>query len=415
MSHGDITSNRGTVRYPYGAAARLRISCSRMDVRSHLIAKHHAFRLVEAKTCTLRDAAASLALSYRQTLRWWKRYRSAAGSLLTFAITPRGGGRNRKAAATLQAIITTKREHPHRSCQRIAEIVSEDHESVSAPTVRRVLATADLLGRTTRTDRVFKRFEAAAFGERLQMDTTSGAWLTGYRLVYCIAVIDEYSRMLLGWRWTSADSTWENMEVLRGVFRRYGLPQALYTDNASMFKTIRHGRSVYQTHRLEGYETEIQRAMRELGVTMFSHKPYEPQSKGKVERFFRFLQERFIREHTAQNLIELNTQFDQWARWYNATHVNRTTGAVPNDRTAPSVWTPVPDRRKLESAFCVKTTRTVTKEHTISVDGVSYWINPHQSRPLGRMLVEVECTPYEVRVYHRGQFIERFTRERKEE
>ena len=74
--------------------------------------------------------------------------------------------------------------------------------------------------------------------------------------------------------------------------------------------------------------------MRELSIPFFSHKPYEPQGKGKIERLFRFIQERFIPEHTAKTLDELNFEFAGWVKWYNENHRVRTTGKIPKER----VW-----------------------------------------------------------------------------
>lgn len=382
-----------------------------MDIKQHLVSKHHALQQVEAGACSLQNVATSLYLSYRQTLRWWRHYQDCAGSLQAFADLPeRRGGHNRLNADLVQAVLDNKTRHPHRSVQHVADVVSEEVASISCSTVYRILENADLLGENEEKQaRVFKRFEATSFGERLQMDTTSGAWMRGYRLIYLIAVIDDYSRMLVGWRWVDSDSAWNNMCVLRGIYEKHGLPQTLYTDNASMFKTIRHDKSIYQKHRQEGYETEIQRCMKELGVTMFSHKPYEPQSKGKVERFFRFVQERFVREHTATNLMQLNEQFDVWARWYNTKHVNRTTGCKPKDRRTPSVFTPVSHKRKLDSAFSFKSTRVVDKCNAIQFEGETYRLNTPS--PLYRATMDLESTPSEIRVYHRGTLLQRISRE----
>lgn len=379
-----------------------------MYVHNHLVAKHLALAQVEAGHVSLTETSHHLGLSYRQTLRWWQRYREAAGSLIELAALcpPRGGG-NRLRPDVAQAVLDHKKQRPHRSVAHIAEAVSEERGSVSASTVRRLLQSADLLEVGEKPARAFTRFEAQAFGERLQMDTTSGAWLSGYRLIYLIAILDDYSRMLVGWWWVGSDSTWNNMSVLRETIEKWGLPQTLYTDNASLFKTIRHDKSIYQHHRQEGYETEIQRAMSELGVTMFSHKPYEPQSKGKIERFFRFMQERFVREHTATTLAELNQQFAPWARWYNTRHKNRCTGQMPQDRTTPSAFGPVPGERRLESAFCWKTTRRVDKSNAIHLLGAMFTID--HANVLVHRTVDIEYTMTEVRVYHHGQFVQRFT------
>ena len=141
-----------------------------MDIPYHLTVKHHVFQQVEAKHRTLTIAADSLGLSYRQTLRWWQRYQRAAGSLTDFAKPARErGGWNRKTSQVIQAVIDSKKSHPHRSTIHI-EAVSDEYRPVSAPTVWRILKGADLLSGLEQTPRVFTRFEASAFGERWQME-----------------------------------------------------------------------------------------------------------------------------------------------------------------------------------------------------------------------------------------------------
>lgn len=405
MTHIVVQTN---VTYCRGVCWVALNNVTHMHIQKHIIAKHKVFQLVEQQQITLRQAAEQLGLSYRQTLRWWKRYQKASGSLLNVQVSPRGGGWNRKSGDIAQAVIDCKKQYPHRSYMHIAEEVTEQHGNVSPATVRRILESTECIEPNVRSWNVHRRFESEGFGERLQMDTTSGAWMRGYRLVYLIAVMDEYSRMIVGSKWVDSDSTWNNMMVLRSVFSRYGLPKMLYTDNASMFKTIRHGKSIYQNHRKEGYETVIQRTMRELGVTMFSHKPYHPQGKGKIERFFRFMQQRFIREHTATNLDELNQQFTHWIRWYNTRHINRTTQSVPKDRVKPSVWSPVPGKRRLDSAFCFKTTRKVDKCNSFSIEGQTYTIDTKHC--MVAFTVTLEITPTEIRVFHAGDFIQTFQR-----
>lgn len=246
-----------------------------MDIDNHIIGKHAIFQLVEGRVCTLSDAARQLRLSYRQTRRWWKRYQLAAGSLLQFAVPTRGGGWNKTTTAMVRTVLASAKRHPSVSVSHLRDLLAEeDALQLARSTVARILTANGQHRPRVSSVHLYTRFEAQASGQRLQMDTTSGAWLVGYRLVYLIAVLDEYSRTLVGWKWVDSDSTLNNMLVLKQVFGRYGLPKMLYTDNASMFKTIRHGKSVYQNHTMDGYETQIQRAMRELGVVMFAHRPY---------------------------------------------------------------------------------------------------------------------------------------------
>jgi hypothetical protein len=87
------------------------------------------------------------------------------------------------------------------------------------------------------------------------------------------------------------------------------------------------------------------------------HEPENAPAKGKIERTFRFIQERFIPEHTATTLEELNQQFQKWIEWYNTCHINRDTGVVPRARLQPSVTKLFPYGLNLDDIFCFKEER----------------------------------------------------------
>lgn len=211
----------------------------------------------------------------------------------------------------------------------------------------------------------------------IQFDVCEGIWLKGYRRVYLIAFIDAYSRFIVGWKWVNTNSSWNNILVLRAVISKYGVPELFYTDNASFYKVIRHNQSIYQKHKpMDEYETTMQRIIVDLGSIMVSHKPYEPQGKGRIERFFRFMQDRFIKEHTAKNLEELNEQFEVWVKWYNAKHIIRTINCVPKDRFNPNGFKSVSNDLNLEKVFSYHFSRKVDKYNSISFEGNSYMIEP---------------------------------------
>jgi putative transposase len=376
-----------------------------MDIDNHIVQKHAVFQLVEGQVCALTDAARQLGLSYRQTLRWWRRYQVAAGSLLPFAVPKRGGGWNKATPAMVQTVLASAKRHPAVSVSHLRDLLVEETSlTLARSTVARILRTNGQHRPRVKTVQIHTRFEAQASGQRLQMDTTSGAWLVGYRLIYLIAVLDEYSRMLVGWKWVDSDSTLNNLLVLKQVFSRYGLPKMLYTDNASMFKTIRHGKSVYQNHTMDGYETQIQRAMRELGVVMFAHRPYHPQGKGKIERFFRFIQERFVAHHTTRTLAELNAQFAVWVTWYHTKHMNRTTGQTPQNRLTPSIWNKPVRVQTLRRALSLHYTRKVDKCNAFSLEGQTYIISKQHC--LVACTVQLCVTHFFIEVYHQDTCIE---------
>ena len=148
---------------------------------------------------------------------------------------------------------------------------------------------------------------------------------------------------------------------------------------------------------------------------MIPHKPRQPQSKGRIERFFRTMQERFIREHTAINLDELNQQFKKWLSWYNNDHVIRTTGCKPRNRLQPSVCKPVSlNREELNKVFSYHYTRKVDKFNAISFENHQYVIDKENCKNnrgcLVAYKVQLYVTPDTIKVYHDDKFIQEFER-----
>jgi putative transposase len=254
----------------------------------------------------------------------------------------------------------------------------------------------------------------------VQFDVCEGAWLKGYRRVYLIAFMDAYSRYIVGWQWVETNSSWNNIQVLRAVACKYGLPELFYTDNASFYKVIRHDRSIYQKHKpMDEHETTMQRIILDLGSIMVNHKPYEPQGKGRIERFFRFMQDRFIAEHKAKNLTELNSQFKIWIKWYNSKHSIRTIGCVPKDRFNTKGFKPVPKDLNLEKVFSYHFSRKVDKYNSFSFEGNDYRIDPenckHFSGCLSACTIQIYVSQNTILAYHQNIKIQEFKRATKKQ
>ena len=318
----------------------------------------------------------------------------------------------------IDEIIRLKKENPSRSNPHLAEFIKNKFlRKISASTVRKILIRNDCYQKTKQERRVFQKLEEKIThsGQMVQMDTCEGAWLEGYRRVYLITFMDAYSRYIVGWKWVDKDSAWNNILVLRSVTVKYGVPEMFYTDNASFFKVIRHNKSIYQNHKPDDeYETTIQRIILDLGSIMVNHKPYQPQGKGRLERFFRFMQDRFIKEHTAKNIEELNRQFKIWVKWYNTKHVIRTIGCRPKDRFDPKGFKPVPKDSNLERVFSYQYTRKVDKYNSFSFEGTDYRIDPknckHFNGCLAACWVELYVTPEIITVYHHERRTQEFKR-----
>ncbi|MCM8803510.1 MAG: hypothetical protein NC827_09460 [Candidatus Omnitrophica bacterium] len=262
------------------------------------------------------------------------------------------------------------------------------------------------------------RFEMENFGELVQMDTSSFRGLCGYKRVYLILTLDDYSRRILSGKFVLSDTVYNNMLVLREVIERYGLFKMLYTDNASLFNFIRYKRDTWRVYhgQMRFYEnkinpeeitTEIEQALLQLGIPLLTHYPGHPRAKGKIERMFRFIEGRFVEEvrKGATRLVQLNNLFQAWINWYNKNWRNRDTDCTPEERKTPSVFRPLSKDTNLDDVFCLKDTRRVDKTNSFSYEGFIYKLN-YKYNLVGSK-VELHIHPgNKIRVFHKGTFIQ---------
>lgn len=305
-------------------------------------------------------------------------------------------------------IIETKKGKDRYNCQWISELAGDKFgRPISQSSVYRILDKENLLNCPAPERKVRSRFEAAATGDLVQMDTTWGYWLNGKKLCL-ILLLDDYSRYILHAKFVLHDSMEANMNMIRETVEEWGTFKLLYTDNASFFKVIRHGNSSYQYHRQEEYESKITRSCRELGIVHITHKPYEPQGKGKIERLFRYIQERFINDQIVDDeglpLYVAQKKLDYFVNQYNEKHVNRTTGKTPKERFDPSEFKPLPVDKCLDDIFCIKDTRKVDKCNEFSYQGQTYII-PSDSNMTG-CRVSLHILPERsMRIWHMDKLI----------
>jgi hypothetical protein len=169
-----------------------------------------------------------------------------------------------------------------------AEHLSQHHGYMfSRETLRGWMIEAGLWhDKPVRRKRVFQlRQRCAAIGELVQIDGSLHAWLEE-RAPRCTMIIfvDDASSALSYVRLETAETTRAYMHGLRCYVQKFGLPMALYSD--------RH--SIFGKHDPEDPDpTQFERAARQLGIEPIQ--ALTPQAKGRVERAFQTLQDRWVK------------------------------------------------------------------------------------------------------------------------
>jgi hypothetical protein len=208
-------------------------------------------------------------------------------------------------------------------------------------------------------------------GMLVQMDSSQHFWLP---LVedkwWLIAMIDDATNEVPYAQFFPKDTLFANMHVIRQFIEIKGLFYSLYVDKASHFKTTRHGGIHYNVSSEQDEETQIERALGELGISVIPAN--SPQAKGRIEVTFRLFQDRLIKEMRLagiKNYFQANKfLFEKFLPYYNAKFTHE----------AESSYMPLPKDKNLGLIFCIKKERSVNNDNTLSIYGQIIQIPPSQ-------------------------------------
>ncbi len=203
-----------------------------------------------------------------------------------------------------------------------------------------------------------RHFEASHPNEIWQSDVMHGPHVRvdgRSKKSYLIAIIDDHSRLIIHAEFYLAETIKNFLDCLRqGVMKR-GLPQKLYIDNGACYKAL-----------------HLEQVAAQLGIGISHSRPYTPQGRGKIERWFKFVQDNFLgafRHHDAKDKLDLlNDHFASWVEEYN-NKVHSTTKQTPYNRYQKGLECVRPAPKHLLDYFRQVEFRRVKKDRTIRLLG----------------------------------------------
>jgi transposase InsO family protein len=202
------------------------------------------------------------------------------------------------------------------------------------------------------------------------------------------AIVDDHSRMVVGHGFSASETISSLTVVLKEAFLGYGIPKRLYVDNGASFSSQLLARSCALA-----------------GISLIHSKPYDSPSRGKVERLFRTIRERFLcGVQEGISLEQLNEAFWLWLQQDYHHKLHTGIGQRPIDRYNASVET-VPIRRlsraELDEIFLIRHERVVNNDATISFKGSVYEVPPAYIRHRIEIRHPVD-DPHELYLYDNG-------------
>jgi putative transposase len=243
-------------------------------------------------------------------------------------------------------------------------------EIVLAPaTIHRLLSRQGLMARPkdepTSKDR--RRFAFDAPNELWMSDVMHGpSILDGddrrRHRSYLIALIDDATRIIPAATFARSETVAAFLPVFERAILRRGLPKRVSVDNGSAFRS-RH----------------LALVCAKLGVTLIHARPFQPQAKGKLERWFRTLRTQLLPTLTDADTRDLDTLNHRLGAWiedeYHYAPHRGLAGATPIERWAANsahIQLPMAD---LSDVFLFEEKRKVQQDRTVSLHGVVYEVD----------------------------------------
>ncbi len=228
---------------------------------------------------------------------------------------------------------------------------------VGTQTVRNWLLGAGVWERV-RTSRRHRQWRERKryFGEMVQMDGSHHDWLEGRgpELVLMAYIDDATNRVMA--RFYDYEGTLPAMDSFRRYVRRRGLPMSIYLDKHTTYKSPA---KPTLEDRLAGRQpqSQFERAMRELGVQVIH--AHSPQAKGRIERLFRTLQDRLVKEMRLEG-IGSKDEANRFLGKYLAVHNQWRSQEALGD-----MHRPLPAGTDLGPVLCIRTKRVLRNDGTI--------------------------------------------------
>lgn len=380
------TARQATARFRFEVIAPLVVRPLEKGERAHLL------RDLSARLWKTPDGRV-IRIHLRTITRWVAHYKAHGyGGLVPEERVDKGVHRVLP-EQIIERAVALRKEDTERSVRTIIRLLEWEGLTEVGRIKRTTLSEALCRAGVSRAavsqkDTTFRLRESPYPNAMWQIDTCQILSLPGadrrQHTIHLVACLDDYSRHVVA-RLYPADDRPALADVLKRAIIQRGKPETLYSDNGSSYRS-----------------KMLATACGELGIAPKHTRPYRPQGRGKLERFFRTCDTQW--GHEAQALIhagrlgtlaELQEFFSAWlhseynARVHSATHeapVERFRQFHPDH---PILWV---DPQRLKHAFLWTDTRVVTIVGTISLEGQDFEVAPE----LARHTVTIRYDPYDL-------------------
>ncbi len=297
--------------------------------------------------------------------RWLRLYKGSQGNLKS--LYPKDRTDQGKARAmdeeTCLALIRLRSDMPALTVPQLIEQMKRLNRVtpgsvLNNSTVYRFLHEQNLMSPQLKNPVDRRKFEAELPNDLWQSDVMHGPKIDvdgRMRKTYLIAIIDDHSRLIVYARFYLTENLAAYLDAFENAIAGRGLPRKLYVDNGAAFRS----------HHLE-YITAS------LAISLIHAKPYTPQGKGKIERWFKTVRSGFLPLFKGTGLIDLNEALQRWITESYHKRIHGATGQTPFERFTAKMHCLRSSPANLKDYFRKVARRTVSKDRAITLDGGLY-------------------------------------------
>ncbi len=354
---------------------------------------------VLAKQVTQGEAAVCLELSTRQVRRLERRFEREGPRGLVHRNRGRPSNKAKPPEQRRKVLELIREKYldfgPTLACEKLAE----RHKIRLSDETLRLWMRAEGLWAGRRRPRPHRQWRErrACCGQMVQMDGSHHDWLEGRssKLVL-MGYIDDATGKAYA-RFYDSESLPAALDSFKRYCRLYGMPQSVYLDKHTIYRSPKEP-TVEEQLQGKDPQSQFERALAELGVQVIHAN--SPQAKGRIERLFKTLQDRLVKEMRLAH-IKTPEEANRFLKGFLARY-NRRFARAP--RQPGNLHRPVASGTRLDQVLCVKEPRMVANDGTIRIHGQHLQLLPPGLRPLAQKGVTVTISPKgQMGVLYEGQ------------
>jgi len=343
-----------------------------------------------------------------ETIRGWLRaYRTGGFDALVPRVRADQGSTRSIPPHVVDLLCQLKDDDPALSIPALIKVAREQHahvisDEVKLPesTVHRLLARRGLMKKPAAepTSKDRRRFEHESAGDLWMSDVMYGPKIregNRQRQTYLIAFLDDATRLVPYAVFTFSEGAVTYLQVLEQAVRRRGIPKRLYVDNGAAFRS-----------------RQLALVCAKLGIALIHAKPYTPQGKGKMERWFRTVRMQYLATLAPEQRVSLDAMNRALAGWIEGEYHHAPHRGL-HDETPADKWARTSEGVRMPDAnvadlFLTEQRRRVQKDRTVTIDGVAFEVDAALVGEHVMLRFDPAKTPQKrtVEVWHQGRRVE---------